>query len=312
MLLCPFIDMNNGYRQLPEDHEWKFSIAIEKTESTHMAGLEDVIFVVRDEDTGELDVPEGYEIDSSNLLEDENDIDTSIHLAYKMGPDPLFSSLFLLSCDEDTDLLAESVFQSYIDRYLGGGAEIRMAPSLLNQAHGYRIALLLIYKGNDIAESFFNQGAKVSHSGGLHNNGDKNSNGSHRVSSRRGSKKSNYIESNPNIEDDEVSHITGDDLLSRGSKASRESSDDDDDEDDGDDQFNLDEEAITQLTKRLSDLEIEKERALTLNMDLQKKCSSILARIGRDTQSRNGPADNNLQQQQQQVDGMIQIKLMVH
>lgn len=221
-----------------------------------------------------------------------------------MGPDPLFSSLFLLSCDEDTDLLAESVFQSYIDRYLGGGAEIRMAPSLLNQAHGYRIALLLIYKGNDIAESFFNQGAKVSHSGGLHNNGDKNSNGSHRVSSRRGSKKSNYIESNPNIEDDdEVSHITGDDLLSRGSKASRESSDDDDDEDDGDDQFNLDEEAITQLTKRLSDLEIEKERALTLNMDLQKKCSSILARIGRDTQSRNGPADNNLQQQQQQVDG---------
>lgn len=74
MSLCPFIDMTNGYRQGPDDHEWKFSIAIEKSESTHMAGLEDVVFVVRDEDTGEIEAPEGYELDSSNLLEDEHDI----------------------------------------------------------------------------------------------------------------------------------------------------------------------------------------------------------------------------------------------
>lgn len=73
---CPCIDMNNGYQQpLDEDHEWKFVIAIEQNdENTHLSGLEDVIFVVRDNESGDFDVPEGYEIDSSNLLADISEV----------------------------------------------------------------------------------------------------------------------------------------------------------------------------------------------------------------------------------------------
>jgi hypothetical protein len=73
--LCPVIDMTNGLGKTPEGDgdgkSWKFSIAVEQNdETTHLQGLEDALFVVRDNDTGELDVPEGYEVDSSNLLED--------------------------------------------------------------------------------------------------------------------------------------------------------------------------------------------------------------------------------------------------
>lgn len=69
---CPCIDMINGFQQTPdEEHDWKFVIAIEQNdENTHLHGLEDAMFVVRDKDTGDFDLPEGYELDSSNLLAD--------------------------------------------------------------------------------------------------------------------------------------------------------------------------------------------------------------------------------------------------
>lgn len=201
-----------------------------------------------------------------------------------MGSSALFSSLYLLSCDEESNDLAESVFQAYIDKNLGGGAEIRLAPSVISQAHGYRIALLLVYKGNDTANVFFRNGAVSSKiepapplQKGFHQHHRTSPNNENRTGPE-------HHDTGGRNEDDDVSHMTGDDdLLSRGS-------DDDDDGDDGeDDQFHMDEEAVTQLTKKCNELEAEKEKALILNMELQKKCSSILARIGRDIQSRNGP-----------------------
>jgi hypothetical protein len=212
-----------------------------------------------------------------------------------MGSSALFSSLYLLSSDEESDHLAESVFQAYVDKHLGGGAEIRLAPSIISQAHGYRIGLLLVYKGNDTADAFFRNGAVAAVSSkiepappqqkGFHQhhhrplNENQGDGPEHHVNSHGGG-------GGGRTEDDDVSHMTGDeDLLSRGSD-----DDDDDDDDEGeDDQFHLDEEAVTQLTKKYNELETEKEKALVLNMELQKKCSSILARIGRDIQSRNGP-----------------------
>jgi hypothetical protein len=197
--------------------------------------------------------------------------------------------MFLLSSDEDSDHLAENAFQSYIDKYLGGGAELRLAPPVVNQAHGYRIALLLVYKGNDTAETFFRNGAVTMKSDpappvqkGYHQQHRQPHQG---PSDEGAADRSHRSEGGGGGDDDDMSHMTGDeDLFSRDG-----GSDDDDDDDAEDDQFHLDEEAITQLTKKYSDLETEKERALVLNMELQKKCSSILARIGRDTQSRNGP-----------------------
>lgn len=197
-----------------------------------------------------------------------------------MGSSALFSSIYLLSTDEESDELAEAVFQAYVDKYLGGGAEIRLAPSPVNQIHGYRVGLLLVYKGNDTAESFFRNGAIATRQEpapplqkGIHQH--------HRTPAER--EKDMPEEQYQGVEEDDVSHITGDDELH-----SHGGSDDEDDEAE-DDQFHLDEEAIAQLTKKYNDLEAEKEKALVLNMELQKKCSSILARIGRDTQSRNGP-----------------------
>lgn len=201
-----------------------------------------------------------------------------------MGSSALFSSIYLLSSDEESDEMAEAVFQAYVDKYLGGGAEIRVAPSIMSQVHGYRVGLLLVYKGNDVAEAFFRNGAIATRQ----EPAPPLQKGIHQYHHNPPEKE----EDSPNdrdhgIEEDEVSHMTGDDDLQSPDGGS------DDDDDAEDDQFHLDEEAIAQLTKKYNDLEAEKERALVLNMELQKKCSSILARIGRDTQSRNGPAGND-------------------
>jgi hypothetical protein len=214
-----------------------------------------------------------------------------------MGSSALISSMFLLSSDEDSDHLAESAFQSYVDKYLGGGAEIRLAPPVVNQAHGYRIALLLVYKGNETADLFFRNGAVTSKvdpappaQKGFHQHHHH-----HASAEGGGGGESSHRDDEPQGGDeDDVSHMTGDeDVFSRDG-----GSDDDDDDDDEDDQFHLDEEAVAQLEKKWKDLEAERERALFLNSDLQKKCSSILARIGRDTQSRNGPPGGGDQQGQ--------------
>jgi hypothetical protein len=83
LIPCPVIDMRNGYRHKPdEEHDWRFSIAVERNdENTHLSGLEDAIFISRDEETGDLDVPEGYEVDSTNILEDCGEVVSVLSLS---------------------------------------------------------------------------------------------------------------------------------------------------------------------------------------------------------------------------------------
>jgi hypothetical protein len=86
LMPCPVIDMRNGFRHKPDDgQDWKFSIAVERNdENTHLSGLEDALFVVRDDD-GDLDVPEGYEVDSANILEDYSRVSDEPYLSLSLS-----------------------------------------------------------------------------------------------------------------------------------------------------------------------------------------------------------------------------------
>jgi hypothetical protein len=186
-----------------------------------------------------------------------------------MGPQPRYSWVLPVSCEEADEKVAEGAFQRYVDQ-LGGGAEVRLAPAEVNQLHGFRVALLLVYRENDMAEVVFSgetQGVGDQLEGG----GDEEGNGSK--------------------QDDEMSRMTGDGFSSEEDQFS---------DDEEEDMFALDEQATVALQKTLLDLEGEKEQNMLLNAELQKKCCAILARIGRDSQTRGGndpdvldPANNN-------------------
>ena len=192
-----------------------------------------------------------------------------VNIAYKVGPQPRYSWVIPVSCEEADEKEAEAAFQRYVDQ-LGGAAEIRIAPAEINQYHGFRVALLLVYKENDIAEMVF--------SGDVQGSANQNE-----------TAKEEEEKEEEHRQEDDLSKITGDGF------SSEEFSDDEEE-----DTFALDEQATISLQKTLDSLEEEKEKNLALNAELQKKCCVILARIGRDSQARGGndpevldPANNN-------------------
>ena len=200
-----------------------------------------------------------------------------VNLAYKMGSQPRYSWVLPVSSEEANEKDAETAFQRYVDQ-LGGAAELRQAPAEVSQYHGYRVALLLVYKENDLAEMVF--------SGDIQGGGEGNQNPNQQGENSGGGVDEDGLR---HMDEDEMSKMTGDGF----------STDDFSDEEE-EDTFALDEQATAALQKQLRILEVEKEKNLALNAELQKKCCAILARIGRDSQTRGGndqdvmdPANNN-------------------
>jgi hypothetical protein len=64
---CTVYDMSRGFGEMSGTGPWKFVLGSAKSEETEV-GIEDVIFVSKNEETGEMEVPDGYEVDGLNLL----------------------------------------------------------------------------------------------------------------------------------------------------------------------------------------------------------------------------------------------------
>lgn len=208
-----------------------------------------------------------------------------MHLAYRLGPNARYSQILPISCEDETEGAAEDTVNEFLVNAFAGGAEVRFAPASLNQIHGFRIGLALVFKGNEAADAFFASGGEIPSEedlvGAARGEVGAGGAGVDDVEERSvgeeawGEEKDGEPEEQGGEDEgpDDVSRMTGDDGAS--------SSDDDED-----DHFNMDEDAISTLTKRLGELESEKEKALAINAKLQKLCSAILARIGRDSQTR--------------------------
>ena len=207
----------------------------------------------------------------------------AVHLAYRLGSNgDGFSYVLPVSCEEDTEEAASNALNDFCGQVFGGGGLVRLAPPVLNQKLGFRVGLVCVYKGNMMADEFFSRGgaglleeeaaaAEMAVETGGSVEG--------RAEDGEEEESGGGDDGGKAIEDggDDVSRMTGDDGVF--------SSDDEEDEEDA---FNVDEEAISVLTRRLEELEAERDKALAVNAKLQKLCSGILARIGRDAQPRGG------------------------
>lgn len=69
---CVVFDMARGMADVAGAEgwgvTWKFALGTTKSSSTSEEGIEDIIFVSKNEETSELEVPDGYEVDGLNLL----------------------------------------------------------------------------------------------------------------------------------------------------------------------------------------------------------------------------------------------------
>mmetsp|Transcript_25534 Transcript_25534/g.37706 ORF Transcript_25534/g.37706 Transcript_25534/m.37706 type:complete len:839 (+) Transcript_25534:165-2681(+) len=270
--VCPIVDMTNGFERAPGAGEWRFGLGVNRsTAEENVEGIEDLVFVTKTEG-GEIETPEGYTLDETNLAEGQ---EVEVHLAVKYGANPKYSHIIPVSCEVETQEQVEDAFQSFITDNLGGGAELRVAPNPLNQSHGFRVGIVLVYKGNSTADMYVM-------SGGVAELEVKDA-----ADAQEGEEDEKMPSEMLDAENDEQGRVGCDDEVSRMTGEEGFSSSDEDDEEE-EDRFNIDEEAISTLSRRLQELEMEKEKALAANSEWQKKCSAILARIGRDSQSRGG------------------------
>lgn len=262
--------------------QWHFHLGCKyNVEGDDESGIEDVIFVSKDGPDSEVeDIPERYELDSTNILQ-ASESGKQVFLAWKKGPLPRYQRIMLVRCDEETQEQAEACITSYVDSH--GGGEVRMAPTEVSQWQAFRVGLVLLYGDENIVH---NRSTGASRNNKVEEPMDNDlEGGGEEARPERNDELFGGVSGDVDdaLENDNMSRITGD---------GQEDDLSDEDDEAGEDMFVMQEAQISSLQKQLADLEAEKGKAIHANADLVKKCSSILARIGRDSQSRGGDAND--------------------
>jgi hypothetical protein len=215
----------------------------------------------------------------------------AVHLAFRIGPSGRYSHILSVSCEEETEEGAEEIVNEFLVNAFAGGAELRMAPSSVNQKHGFRIGLALVFKGNNAADAFFASGGAIPSEGDALADGGEM--GVEIADGAPGDEGDAWGDGSRGDDDRDQKEAGEDDEAEAGDDVSRMTGDEggSSSDEDEDDHFNMDEDAISTLTKRLGELEAERDKAMAINSKLQKLCSAVLARIGRDSQTRGGGAE---------------------
>jgi predicted nucleic acid-binding Zn-ribbon protein len=167
-----------------------------------------------------------------------------------------------------------------------------MAPSELCQYHGFRIALIMLY--NDVSINHVRRESRAVTSGENVNEGNmvlEDVTTSRPVTT---DKKSVKEKKRSDSEDaDDVSRITGDGNIDPDELSNYSDEDDGDRTKDEDDGYVVSENMLSNLQNQLYELEVERDKAYAINVDLQKKAAGILVRLGRESQARGGNDGEN-------------------
>lgn len=244
-LLCTHVTPDGP--QSEQDQLWKFHVLGEYSEDLSRPGLEDLVFVKTLKSLGTLPAMPFYNILHDYDLSNAED-DYAVYIATKVGPNPKFSQLTMLSCAmEDEAMLKKYVADSRGGIYRAGPEEIDRI------FHGHCGLFLLPLRSSHHGQN--EESGAVSAAAAI-DTAAAASTCKPAPFSRQST--NNIIPAQPQ----DSTSMTG---------ASMQSEEDEEPIDD-------EEEMIASLLQRIGDLESERSDLTTLNAELQKKAVTLMVR----------------------------------
>lgn len=237
-LLCTHVTPDGP--QSEQDQLWKFHVLGAYSEDLSQPGLEDLVFVKTLKSLGTLPAMPFYNILHDYDLSNPED-DYAVYIATKVGPNPKFSQLVMLSCAMED----EAILKKYVD---ARGGIYRAGPEEIDR----------IFVGHC---GLFLSPLRLSH-------GQNEESG---AALAVGEKTCRNNKPAPFSRQSTISVIPAqpEDSISMG--ASMQSEEEEEPIDD-------EEEIVASLLQRIADLESERSDLTTLNAELQKKAVTLMVR----------------------------------
>eukprot|EP00607_Mallomonas_marina_P004565 CAMPEP_0182425214 /NCGR_PEP_ID=MMETSP1167-20130531/11565_1 /TAXON_ID=2988 /ORGANISM="Mallomonas Sp, Strain CCMP3275" /LENGTH=647 /DNA_ID=CAMNT_0024605689 /DNA_START=27 /DNA_END=1971 /DNA_ORIENTATION=+ len=240
------MSLGKGGLKADKSAPWPYHLYVNH-DSLGSEGIEDLIWVRTPKMAGILtEVPDGYMLFEESEFSTDHD-ELSVCIAIKTGPDAVFRNIFMITCGTRSRSDADRMISKYLQEC--GGGEYRPAPNEVCNAIGQIAGIIMITGTNHLLDPT--------------------------ILESQSEKEINILNKHLLNDTDRERDRERDETMSNVTHS--------DDEREGTDEllYSNEQEAINALLKKITELEIEKEKGKQQNLDYQKKCATLLAKLDR-------------------------------